>query len=154
MGASNAIKALTLSERLQRQLTITDTGCHEWRGTLDGDGYGHLKVGGKTVKAHRLAWTLANGPIPDGLNVLHHCDNPPCCLVAHLFLGTHADNSKDKMAKGRHGHSHNELKTHCLKGHPYDEANTYVTRGRRQCRACNRAAVARYTASKRLSEAS
>lgn len=50
---------------------------------------------------HRLAWEDAHGPIPDGLRVLHHCDNPPCYNVAHLFLGTDGDNAKDRDRKGR-----------------------------------------------------
>ena len=52
-------------------------------------------------RAHRFAWYEANGPIPDGLLVLHKCDNPPCINVEHLFLGTHADNVADMVAKGR-----------------------------------------------------
>ena len=56
---------------------------------------------GKTWKAHRRAWVEANGPIPDGLCVLHKCDNPPCINVEHLFLGTQLDNIADRHAKGR-----------------------------------------------------
>lgn len=55
----------------------------------------------KRVKAHRKAWELLHGPIPDGLLVLHTCDNPPCIRPDHLFLGTHRDNQQDKWAKGR-----------------------------------------------------
>lgn len=51
--------------------------------------------------AHRVAWRLFRGPIPEGLLVLHHCDNPKCCNPIHLFLGTQADNMADKCAKGR-----------------------------------------------------
>lgn len=57
--------------------------------------------------AHRLAWIEAHGPIPDGLYVLHHCDNRPCCNpfgTRHLFLGTNLDNMADMVAKGRHSH--------------------------------------------------
>lgn len=82
------------------------TPCHIWQGAVDGWGYGQgLKRGGKrrSVKAHRQAWIDANGPIPDGLHVLHRCDVPACINVEHLFLGTHAENMTDKMLKGRCG---------------------------------------------------
>ena len=81
------------------------TGCIEWIGSRDKGNYGHgrlrLKNGGKMYQAHRLAWELKHGPIPDGLCVLHRCDNPPCCNTDHLFLGTKADNNADRDAKGR-----------------------------------------------------
>jgi hypothetical protein len=55
------------------------------------------------LKAHRVVWEQAHGPIPCGLQVLHKCDNPPCCRVDHLFLGSDLDNMRDKIAKGRQG---------------------------------------------------
>jgi len=70
-------------------------------GYRDRGGYASVKIDRKAYRAHRWAWMQANGPIPDGLWVLHHCDNPPCVNVEHLFLGTVQDNSDDMVAKGR-----------------------------------------------------
>jgi hypothetical protein len=58
-------------------------------------------IGGKAAKAHRVAWALANGPIPDGAMICHHCDNPPCCNPAHLYAGNAQTNADDKVARGR-----------------------------------------------------
>lgn len=80
--------------------------CIEWdksRNIKDGNrlDYGQVRVGDKMKKAHRVAWESAHGPIPDGLLVLHKCDNPPCVNVEHLYLGTHADNARDRESRGR-----------------------------------------------------
>ena len=104
-----------LRDRLKRD---TVTGCLVFQGTGKiNNQYGRLKVDGKMVYAHRLAWEQTHGPIPDGFDVLHHCDNPPCCeaeLPGHLFLGTHADNMQDRDQKGRHvahrGEDHTKAK--------------------------------------------
>jgi hypothetical protein len=104
-------------------------------------GYGTLYAEGRHQGAHRLAWELANGrAIPAGLFICHRCDNPLCVNPDHLFLGTHTDNMRDMIAKGR---ARGWDITHCPRGHAYDEANTHWYRGHRFCRACNRAAALR-----------
>lgn len=72
-------------------------GCFKDRG-----GYGAFWLNGRLWKAQRVAWLFTNGPIPEGLEVLHRCDNPQCCNPAHLWLGTSLENQRDKFEKGRH----------------------------------------------------
>jgi hypothetical protein len=80
--------------------------CWEWAGSRLSGGYGGIRVGGKTTRALRLSWEIHNGPIPDGLFVLHHCDNPPCVKPEHLFLGDDRTNAIDRNQKGRQWITH------------------------------------------------
>jgi hypothetical protein len=77
--------------------------CWPWTAVCTPAGYGVFAYSStiKAARAHRVAWELVNGQIPEGMRVLHRCDNPPCVNPAHLFLGTDADNIHDSMAKGR-----------------------------------------------------
>jgi hypothetical protein len=129
-----------------------DDECWDWIGATDTSGYGMVRVPGprtsnKRVRSSRFAWEIANGPIPDGLHVLHSCDNTRCCNIRHLRLGTAADNTRDKMERGRH---HQANRTACANGHTYTEATTYIRQGKygpqRHCRPCRREAKARYEA--------
>jgi hypothetical protein len=96
---------LSLADRFRRHIgPALKNGCIEWGGVKNTYGYGTLRKGPKGagwLLAHRVSYELAYGPIPDGLGVLHRCDNPPCVNVEHLFLGTQADNVADMVAKGR-----------------------------------------------------
>lgn len=75
--------------------------CWPWTGARSSSGYGQFGINGGQVGSHCQSYTLTYGPIPDGLWVLHRCDNPPCCNPAHLFLGTPKDNTQDALSKGR-----------------------------------------------------
>jgi len=79
--------------------------CWLWIGPTSNGRYGALGVGSKPkevrFKAHRIAWEIFFGPIPEGMKVLHTCDNPPCVNPFHLFLGTQKDNTQDAIRKGR-----------------------------------------------------
>lgn len=75
--------------------------CWEWTAGCFWDGYGNKRWGDSVQRAHRISWQLANGKIPNGLLVLHKCDNRKCVNPAHLFLGTNQDNMDDMKAKGR-----------------------------------------------------
>lgn len=91
----------TASERLARLSILEETGCIRFTGGLNSSGYGNLWVDGKTVGAHRVAYELANGPIPKGSVLRHTCDNRYCVNPKHLVLGTHRDNMEDMTKRGR-----------------------------------------------------
>lgn len=92
-----------LAERFWEKVRKSD-GCWEWTGSRNAAGYGKLSegaAGSPRLRAHRVSWELANGPVPAGLWVLHRCDNPPCVRPDHLWLGTRLDNMQDCARKGR-----------------------------------------------------
>lgn len=125
-----------VAERLWSRVIERPSGCKEWTGLTSTNGYGRIWANRKAYITHRLAWEITKGDIPSGLCVLHACDNPLCCNIDHLWLGTMADNMIDMSAKGR---ASNQSKTHCPSGHIYDKANTYISsQGWRYCRECKR----------------
>ena len=131
-----------IPERFIQMIKIADTGCWEWQGNKSTDGYGCWS--GKRV--HRCLYSVQHGPIPDGLIIMHRCDNRSCCNPAHLELGTVADNNKDMMLKGRASNQH-KGKTHCKNGHEYTPENTYKYGKMRVCKTCSIARVNKQRAS-------
>lgn len=118
-------------------------GCWEWMGARTNAGHGTVNVGGgRFDRAHRVAWRLAHGEIPDGHVVRHRCDNARCVRPEHLELGTQRDNIHDMMSRGR-GRGQFQRRAQCSKGHPIEQV-----RGYRRCRTCRREECRRRRAAK------
>lgn len=112
--------------------------CIEWAGRRNQDGYGAAYAHGRQWRAHRLTWTEQVGPIPDGLNVLHRCDNPPCVNIEHLYLGTQADNVRDMLARNRRAKEQRKSPVCRVAGHDDWQVSIVNGRTKRQCRRCHR----------------
>lgn len=109
--------------------------CWVWTASKYKNGYGRFQFHNRVVGTHRVAWILTHGPLSDGYETCHHCDNPACVRPDHLFVGTSSDNAQDRERKGR-GKSAGI--THCPHGHEYTDENThlYIDGHGRQCRRC------------------
>lgn len=130
-------------DRLNARTVKQDDGCWVFIGAAQPTGHVQFHGNnGKAVYVHRFAWELAFGPIPEGMCVLHRCDNPPCVNPEHLWIGTKADNNRDRASKGR-----SFMRDVCLKGHAYSDENTsYKPDGSRRCLTCHREQQRRYMA--------
>jgi hypothetical protein len=125
-----------------------ETGCWLWTAFKDPGGYGRFHLDGRPQLAHRVAFAWWGPGIDVGLDCCHSCDTPACVNPAHLWAGTHLENERDKVNKGR---QYNANKEKCPAGHLYTEENTQVTRHKdgglnRHCLTCQRAAYRRYNA--------
>lgn len=120
-----------------------EDGCMLWTGPTVG-GYGIFSIGYKRTYAHRMAYQLLVGPIPEGLQLDHvkawGCRSTLCVSPNHLEPVTPAENNRRSNSVG----AINRKKTHCPEGHPYDEANTRIYKGGRYCRACRREHAKKY----------
>lgn len=97
---------MSLTERFWAKVERSE-GCWIWTGARNRRGYGKIRRDARTfVSAHRLSYEMANGSVPDGLFVCHHCDNPSCVRPDHLFTGTVGDNNRDTIRKGRRPHTY------------------------------------------------
>lgn len=91
--------------RILKFISISNPNdCWEWTGVKISSGYGRFTIKGSKYLSHRVYFTIINGPIPKGMDVLHRCDNPGRCNPNHLFLGTHQENMRDMENKGRSRH--------------------------------------------------
>lgn len=132
------MRARPLAERFNEKWTPEPmSGCWLWMASVTVDGYGAIASGGKVIRAHRVSWEIHRVQIPQDMCVLHHCDNPPCVNPEHLWIGTHEENVKDMVRKGRAWNPTARAmtaRTHCPRGHEFDGRNN---RGDRFCRRCH-----------------
>jgi hypothetical protein len=130
-----------LSERFWPRVEKTET-CWNWTGRKQGSGYGAIELDRRSLLAHRVAFELTVGPIPEGLTLDHLCMNKLCVNPAHLEPVTASENVK-RWARSV---------THCPQGHEYTAENTRTYRGRRSCITCNRDRSRLYGRAKRAAK--
>lgn len=98
---ARSVPGASVEDRLRATGWTISGDCWEFNGHKHDDGYGTMKVKGKTVKTHRLAYECWVGPIPEGASILHSCDNPPCINPAHLRAGSQPENIEDMVSRSR-----------------------------------------------------
>ena len=99
------MKSQVLQKRFESKVTyVPFCGCHLWSASVNNFGYGKFGIYPKWVLAHRYAWELENGPIPEGKCVLHHCDTPSCVNSKHMYIGDKRDNAQDREKRNRSNH--------------------------------------------------
>lgn len=129
----------TIKARIESRYEITENGCWEWTGWRFPYGYGSIAIKSKARGAHRVYYQLVNGFIDNELVIDHLCENPPCINPDHLEPVTIGENT----LRGVNISATNKRKTHCLRGHEFNENNITWRGDARICRACNRVRCAR-----------
>lgn len=145
----NLFFALKDKDRFWLKVSLQQHGCWEWQaGLYNATGYGQFWLNGKGELAHRIAYTLINGLIPEGLAIDHLCRNRRCCNPAHLEAVT----DKTNILRGVSPSANNHRKTHCRKGHAFSPSNTIINaQNRRLCKTCYDAKRIIYKDARRLS---
>ncbi len=136
--------------KIEARLRKAPDGCLVWTGPLDKDGYGRMAYDGTTRLVHRIYYALTVGPFPKNLTLDHLCRNRACCNPAHLEPVT----TQVNILRGTGAPARNRRKTHCLRGHPFNEANTYLYPQEsgalgRLCRECRKICEAQRRAAAR-----
>lgn len=121
-----------LHQRFWTKAVFDDNGCLIWTGLTDARGYGRFRIGDKKHAAHRVAYELLVGLVPDGMELDHRCRTRRCINHHHLQPVTHREN----VLRGHLGRFVRPKKTHCVHGHLYDPQNTRYYKGVIYCRTC------------------
>ena len=127
-----------LLDRINSKIRVDPGGCHIWTGVVTSrrraDGYGLIHVIDRMKLVHRVLYEIKNGPIPEGLTLDHLCRNRNCVNPEHMEPASLREN----ILRGCGASAVHARKTHCPRGHPYDEENTHRYNGARYCRKCKR----------------
>jgi hypothetical protein len=129
-----------LPERYRKRIRVDDAkGCWLWLGAKTSKGRGNVKICGRAVSTHRFFFELLIGPVPSGMELHHKCEVPTCCNPDHLKVRTRLQHRRIHLERKYA----NREKTHCPRGHPFNQENTHVELRngkfvRRRCKTCRR----------------